>query len=342
MDNPIRWIRAALISLVIALPSTSAHELPVGRDVTDSDANAGHLVDRRPCELPFDHYEAWLAFIRERHNARGEPFDEASFRVARPEASFARLRDGSIECWETTYRSDGLNVAGYLVRPHRAVERPPPAIIYNRGGNRNYGRLVFADLIDFADWAQQGFVVLASQYRGSTGSEGSDEFGGADVNDVLNLFPLARSLGVDMRNVFMAGFSRGGLMTYLALKYGAPVNAAVVIGGPTDLALQAEYRPEMLQVYRELMPDFERRRREHLRTRRVLDFAGQLDAPLLILHGGADKRVPPEQALALAQRLLQLRKSFELVVYADDDHGLSSNLEDGRKRLVAWFRRHMK
>jgi dipeptidyl aminopeptidase/acylaminoacyl peptidase len=330
---------------MVALPAAAvsgAPVAPVALAATSIDADAGRLVDRSRCELPFDTYEAWLDFIRERHAARSVPFDEAAFRVAYPRASFDRLHDGSIECWSITYRSDGLQVAAYIVRPRHATVRSLPAIIYNRGGNRDFGRLVFADVVEFAEWAQQGFVVLASQYRGSTGSEGSDEFGGADVNDVLNLFPLARSLGVDMRNVFMAGFSRGGMMTYLALKSGAPVNAAVVIGGPTDLALQAKHRPEMLRVYRALMPDFERRRTEHLRSRCALEFAGRFNAPLLILHGGADTRVPPEQALALAQRLLQLRKPFELVVYADDDHTLSNNVADSRERLVAWFKRHMK
>ncbi|HEU0201413.1 MAG TPA: prolyl oligopeptidase family serine peptidase [Burkholderiaceae bacterium] len=309
---------------------------------THAGAGDGEIVDRQRCALPFQSYEAWIAFIREKHRANGKQFDEARFRSVYPAADFERLHDGSVQCWDIVYRSQGLKIAGYLVGPQDRDRGPPPVIIYNRGGNRDYGRLVLTDLIDFAGWARHGFLVLASQYRGATGSEGSDEFGGADVNDVLSLFPLARSIGADMRNVFMVGFSRGGLMTYLALKRGAVINAAVVIGGPTDLALEAKYRPEMLALYRELMPDFDRRRHEHLRARRVIDFASRLDAPLLLLHGGADERVPPEQALALAQRLARLRKSFELVLYAGDDHSLGGNREDSRKRVLAWFRRHMK
>ena len=341
-NQPWDWLRVAGLAVIIALSGTAAVETPVALAATDNRLTDGRIVDRQICGSPFDSYDAWLAFIRQRRNAYGEVFDEAAFRAAYPQANFARLRDGSIECWEITYRSDGLNVAGYLVRPRRVDDRPLPAIIYNRGGNRDFGQLVFADVAAFAGWAQQGFIVLASQYRGSSGSEGNDEFGGADLNDVLNLFPLARDVGVDMRNVFMVGFSRGGLMTYMALKHGAPVNAAVVMGGPTDLALVANSRPEMLEVYRELMPEFDRRAQEHLRARGALHFADRLNVPLLILHGGADWRVPPDQARALAQRLVHLGKPFELVVYADDDHGLNNNLVDARKRLVGWFNGHMK
>lgn len=313
---------------------------PVSNAKTDT--SDGSIVEQRSCELPFASYEDWLTFIRDRHAASNVAWDESSFRVDKPAASFEALRKGAIECWRLVYRSDGLKVVAYVVQPHHGESQSLPAIIFNRGGNRDFGRLVFADLVDFARWADQGFVIIASQYRGSSGSEGRDEFGGADVDDVLNLFPIARQFGADMENIFMAGFSRGGLMTYLAISRGAKVNAAAVIGAPTDLSLEADARPEMQELYRELMPDFERRQRELLLARRVLDFADKLDAPLLILHGGADRRVPATQALALAQQLERAHRPYELVIYAQDDHALSQHTDDWRRRLIAWFRQHMK
>jgi hypothetical protein len=41
-------------------------------------------------------------------------------------------------------------------------------------------------------------VVVASQYRGNGGGEGHEEFGGAEVHDILNLIPLAKSLGTSI------------------------------------------------------------------------------------------------------------------------------------------------
>lgn len=95
--------------------------------------------------------------------------------------------------------------------------------------------------------AKVGFVVIASDYRfhGPTGKR--DEWGGVDVNDVLNLVPALKSLDfVDSERLYMLGLSRGGTETYIALKRGAPVKAAAVIAGPTDLSGFKDYRPEFL------------------------------------------------------------------------------------------------
>lgn len=331
-----------LSAAVVPPVAAQAGELRNPLAVADSDAGNGAIVDRHPCNLPFASYEAWRTFIRERHDARGVAFDERQFQVTYPEASFARLRDGSVECWAITYRSDGLDIDGFVLHPRQRNSGALPAIVYNRGGNRDFGRLVFADLVELARWSAEGFVVLASQYRGGSQSEGDDEFGGADVDDVVNLFPVARSLGfVDMSNVFMTGFSRGGLMTYLAIERGAPVNAAAVIGGPTDLERLADARPEMLALFRELMPDFDRRRAEHLRARGAIGFTDRLDKPLLLLHGGADERVPVAQAQAMAQGLQRSHGRVELVIYAGDDHALSHNVDDSRRRVTDWFKSHL-
>jgi dipeptidyl aminopeptidase/acylaminoacyl peptidase len=105
-----------------------------------------------------------------------------------------------------------------------------PLIIYNRGGNREFSKLTPWMQYGFYDFVSNGFVVIGSQYRGNDGGEGHEEFGGADVHDVVNLIPLAKSLGyVDMSNVFMFGESRGGMMTYLALTNNIAVNAVAKI-----------------------------------------------------------------------------------------------------------------
>jgi dipeptidyl aminopeptidase/acylaminoacyl peptidase len=331
-------LATATISAVAAPIKTDAVVLPVPMIEGD-----GRIVEQRPCNFFFDSYDSWLKFIRERHARSGDAFDETAFRAAHPASAFRALVSGQVECSQIIYFSDGLKVAGFVVAPRGRAVAPRPLVIFNRGGNRYFSPVVFANLVDFARWSQEGFVVLASQYRGGPGSEGSDEFGGTDVNDVMNLFGVARELGgVDMSNVFMQGESRGGLMTYLALERGAQVNAAVVIGGPTDLSLDADPRPEMQALYRELIPNFAADPAAALRARRVLDFADRLVAPLLILHGGSDWRVDPQQALALAQRLQALRRPYELLVYAGDDHGLSRNSDDGWRRSVGWFRQHMR
>jgi dipeptidyl aminopeptidase/acylaminoacyl peptidase len=86
-----------------------------------------------------------------------------------------------------SYSSDGLKINGFIVRPNKSGRFP--CIIYNRGGMKDLGSIDDFRLVRFmsviASW---DYIVIASQYRGAMGSEGADEYGGNDVNDVMNLF----------------------------------------------------------------------------------------------------------------------------------------------------------
>jgi dipeptidyl aminopeptidase/acylaminoacyl peptidase len=63
--------------------------------------------------------------------------------------------------------------------------------------------------------------------------------------------------------------------------------------------------------------------------------------PLLILHGSADDRIPADDALRFARRLQALGKTYELVMYAGDVHGLPHNGRDVDRRIIEWFRAHL-
>ena len=93
-----------------------------------------------------------------------------------------------------TYISDGLKVNGYIAYPGDRGKKYP-CIIWCRGGYGNSGAIdEFNAKGIFGQIAAWGYVVFASQYRGNAGGEGKDEFGGNDINDVLNLIPLAEEI----------------------------------------------------------------------------------------------------------------------------------------------------
>src|SRR5438045_423372 len=146
----------------------------------------------------------------------------------------------------------------------------------------------FLDLYEMHRFAAEGFVVLASQYRGYDGGEGQDEVGGADLDDVLNLIPLARALGyVDMERVFMFGFSRGAQMTLQSIRRGAPLRAAVVVGAPTDVELSFRENPAIRDLARTNWAGGEARLAENIESRSAVRWADKLTVPLLIFQGGA-------------------------------------------------------
>lgn len=241
-----------------------------------------------------------------------------------------------------SYSSGGLTIGGFLIEPVAGGKYP--CLIVNRGGNRKFGgwtrEEVFLLLSEIASW---GYVVVASQYRGGPDSEGNDELGGADVDDVLALVPLLESREkVDTSRMGMLGMSRGGMMTYIALTRTQKVKAAAVVGGVTDLLAWEQARPEMTEVFRDLIGEGGERA-EALASRSAVRWAGQLpkQTQLLILHGAADERVPAFQPLALASELLKTSQPFRLVMFEGGDHNLTRFWPEWLEIVRAWFRRHL-
>jgi dipeptidyl aminopeptidase/acylaminoacyl peptidase len=241
-----------------------------------------------------------------------------------------------------TYSSQKLKVTGYLYQPKASAGRKLPAIIYNRGsyirGDVGYELVPF-----FHRLASEGFVVVVPMYRESDGGEGRDEMGGDDVNDLLNVLPLLKGLGfVDTNNLFMYGLSRGGMMTFQAIRYGFPLKAAATFGAFTDLDALMNSDPGLYEpLKKRIWPDFDSRREEILHKRSAIKWADKLNVPLLLMHGGNDQSVSPAQTLNLVQELQRFGKKYELLIYADDNHVLSRNQQDRDKRAIAWFKKHM-
>jgi dipeptidyl aminopeptidase/acylaminoacyl peptidase len=266
-------------------------------------------------------------------------FPEAVYEEARTQTAY--------ECQHIWYLSDEIPVSGYLFKPKAVAGVMWPVILYNRGGTGNFSLIDDLVRVEFYLLAKEGYVVLATEYR-STGDKGRrDEWGGADVNDVLNLVTVAKVLGyIDMERMFMLGISRGGTMTYLALKNKIPVRAAAVIAGPTDLEAWAKYRPEFItgddtyDGWANVWPDFERRKGEYFRARSAVAWADQINTPVLILHSRIDNKVPVSQAFAMAEKLQEYKKEYELVIYGKDGHSLPLNRADRNQHIIRWFRAH--
>jgi len=242
----------------------------------------------------------------------------------------------NVECYRLRYLSDGLEVVGFIIKPGQGGRYP--AVIHNRGGSLEYGKIDDAEL-DFLSYvaSMDNYVIVASQYRGNDGGEGREEYGGSDIDDVLNLIPMLESLPfVDSSKIAMDGVSRGGMMTYIAITMTNKIKAACVIGGITDLIQTYDERPDMRQVLIELIGGTPEEKENEYIKRSAYYWPEKINTPVLILHGGADSQVDVSQAEKLANELKELGKTYELIVYPGGSHDLSENSQDVISRTFKW------
>ncbi len=229
-----------------------------------------------------------------------------------------------IDFFNITYLSDGLKVKGYLAIPKKPGKFP--CVIVNRGGNRESGAWNdFKVLRFFGEIADWGYVVIGSQYRGNAGSEGREEFGGSDVNDILNLVPsLSQVDKADTSRIGMYGWSRGGMMTYLALTKTTKMKAAIVGSGMADAFIQTKKRPEMDTVFAELAPGYYQNRDSVLRTRSAVYWVDKIcqTTPLLLLTGSADWRVSPEEQFEMVRKLYEIKHPVRFEFFEGGQHSL--------------------
>lgn len=275
--------------------------------------------------------------------------------LASPAPTPAHPPDGAIErltlihvtprsaYYALTYWSDGLRVTGFLGRP--TSPGPHPAIIHNRGGYDRVGALTGIEIVP---WVEAGYVAVATQYRGNAGGEGHEDFGGADVRDVTALIPLLRSLPfVDGERIGMFGGSRGGMMTFLALKAQAlagddAIKAAVTVGAISDLARWDGERGGTLaaELWRPLVGATPAEAPALFAERSAVNWPELITVPLLLLHGEADREVSPQQTRLLAEALREVGAPVEAIFYPGGDHALTAQ-HGGVPEALAWFAQYL-
>jgi dipeptidyl aminopeptidase/acylaminoacyl peptidase len=217
---------------------------------------------------------------------------------------------GSDPAASRTESDAGLEIGALL---YDSGERPSPLIVNPHGGPRA------ADYRSFGMYTQflvnRGYSVLQVNYRGSTGRGREfvellyDDWGGDEQGDVAEAARLVADYDwIDDDRVVVFGGSYGGYSAYMQmLQYPELYDAGIAWIGVSDL-------PDM---YENTMPHFQTELMEkYLGTpeenpelyeqRSPTTLADNLAAPLLIVHGVNDRRVPVSQARLFRDRLEEL------------------------------------
>ena len=228
-----------------------------------------------------------------------------------------------VSTYKVKYQVDDCTVVSYLSVPDACIEEETayPCIIFNRGGNREFSANVPENIAYLAE--SSGKVIFATQYRGVDGGTGTEEFGGADLKDVLKLIDFCEEFAfVDMEQVYMMGVSRGGMMTYMAVREDSRIKKAVVISGLADAFMGYDERTDMQVVFEELVGETPKSNPGEYEKRSAVCWAEEIKCPILIIHSKLDERVSFEQAEKMVKSLEKAGKEYKFVSYEDDVHGL--------------------
>ncbi|MEQ8762284.1 MAG: S9 family peptidase [Planctomycetota bacterium] len=245
---------------------------------------------------------------------------------------------------------DEVTVRALLYKPSGFdPSRRYPAVVFIHGAG--YLQNVTRNLTRYAvnmsfhqRLANKGYVVLDPDYRHSKGygrdfrTDIHGFMGGKDLEDVVAGVEYLGNLGwVDTERVGIYGGSYGGFMTLMAL-FTSPDTFAcgAALRSVTDWrTYNSWYTNPRLGDPKEDA--------ENYRLSSPIDHAEGLTQPLLILHGLKDSNVFAQDSIRLIEKLINLRKDFEAMLYPSQNHGFDDPDAwiDEYKRIERFFDRHL-
>jgi dipeptidyl aminopeptidase/acylaminoacyl peptidase len=234
-----------------------------------------------------------------------------------------------------------------FVYRHPEAAGSTPVVVYLHGGPESHHGPGYDPLVQYL--AATGYAVVAPNVRGSTGYgkrfEHLDD-GRRRLDAVADLVAvhdwLATQPGLDHRRAALFGGSYGGYLVEAGLafqpeRWAAGVSVVGISSLVTFLQNTASFRRKVREAeYGSLDDDA-----DFLRHASPLTHADRIRAPLLLLHGANDPRVPVEEARQLQARLRDQGNECDLIVYPDEGHGLAkqSNRLDAYRRTAEFLAR---
>ena len=204
-----------------------------------------------------------------------------------------------------------------------------PAIVYIHGGPAVQSVDSFNRFIQYI--VNQGYLVIAPNYRGSTGygKEFTDanmgDAGGQELNDVLDAAEWIKKSGfVDPKKLIVMGGSYGGYLSMMAVTKAPDMWAAAVPIVPfvnwfTEIANED---PSLREYDLATMGDPVKNKALY-EDRSPINFVDKIKAPILLLAGGNDPRCPPSEAQQVADAIKKNGGKVQLKIYHDEGHGFS-------------------
>ncbi len=223
------------------------------------------------------------------------------------------------------------------------------AIVYVHGGPTAQTVNSFSRFIQHM--VNQGYMVIAPNYRGSTGygkefqQANLFDMGGGDLQDVLAATDFVKQTGyLDPKKIVLMGGSYGGYMTMMGVTKAPEVWAAGVPIVPfvnwfTEIQNED---PVLQQSDLATMGDLEKNK-ALFQDRSPIFFVDQIKAPLLLLAGGNDPRCPHEESQQVVDAVKKRGGTVEYKVYENEGHGFArvENQIDAYQRVSGFLKAHV-
>jgi dipeptidyl aminopeptidase/acylaminoacyl peptidase len=223
------------------------------------------------------------------------------------------------------------------------------AIVYIHGGPASQTVNSFNRFVQFA--ANQGYIVLAPNYRGSTGYGKEFEqanlfdMGGGDLQDVLAGVDWIKQTGhLDPKKIAVMGGSYGGYLSMMAVTKAPDLWAAGVPIVPfVNWFTEIEHEdPALQQADLATMGDPVKNKALY-EDRSPINYIDQIKAPLLLLAGGHDPRCPRSETQQVVDGIKKRGGSVDYKVYENEGHGFArvENQIDAYKRVADFLLAHV-
>ncbi len=232
----------------------------------------------------------------------------------------------------------GVTLGGILYRPDATEARPGIIVLHGwQPAGTNGAALVEARA---RRYSEEGYVTLALSMRGWPPSNGADDCGLQQPDDIARAVEwLGTQPGVNAERIGLVGFSQGGQVALLAAARRARVRAVVAYYPVTDVA-----RWKTTTTNTDI-PGYITAVCEPggVSARSPLLRAGDISVPLLLVHGGQDTRVPTEQTTLMHEAVTGAGGTAELFLVPGAQHGFVAAEEALARPIVdrfltAWLR----
>jgi acetyl esterase/lipase len=221
---------------------------------------------------------------------------------------------------------DGLEVPAWVYRPPGADR--PPVVVSVHGGPEAQERVGFNPVYQFLLAA--GYAVVAPNVRGSSGY-GTSYLALDDVEKRMDSVEDLNAIGrwiveqgdLDGSRMALMGGSYGGFMVLAGLATAPDLWAAGVdIVGIANFVTFLENTGDYRRALREAEYGSLGRDREFLESISPTRMADRIEAPLLVIHGANDPRVPLGEAEQIVAAMRSRGRTVELLVFDDEGHGI--------------------